>query len=60
MGRRGILPRLLSRDNDQFHAPDASPPGKEPSLPTEQEDMWALNLVRTLSINEKSLALMEI
>jgi len=26
---------LLSLDNDQFHAPDASIPGKEPSVHTE-------------------------
>jgi hypothetical protein len=60
MGKRDILPRLLSLDNDQFHAPDASPPGKEPSVPTEQEDVWALDLFRAFSINEKSLALMGI
>jgi hypothetical protein len=36
------------------------PLGKRPSVPTEQEDVWALDLVRTLSINEKSLVLMGI
>jgi len=60
MGRRGIPPRLLSLENHQFHTPDASLRGKEPSVPTEQEDVWAVDLVSTLSINEKSLALMGI
>jgi hypothetical protein len=56
-GRSGINPCLLNLENDQVHAAYASPPGKDPSVPTEYEDVWALDSVRTLSINEKPRAL---